>query len=165
MKAYITLIAMLLTISGMQAQLTGEWTVYSTQGGSTTSGTLSFSYTMGQPIVGTTTSGSLAFLEGFQVPETGTVGIEDELGVTVNLSVYPNPTVDQLSVELEGNLTETIHLQLFDATGRAIPGWSMEVREAGVVSRSVASLASGTYFLRLRKADGQPFKAIPIIKL
>ena len=165
MKKYSILIALLLALTGMQAQLTAERTIFSPSGGFTSSGSISFSYTAGEPQIGTTTSGTNSFLVGFQVPSDMTVGIEASLGQGVEVSIFPNPVSDEMYIEFEGNLSQTVYLQLYDAKGSVVEGYDFQVRQAGITSRNLSALTSGTYFLRLSREDGQLFKTLPLIKL
>jgi hypothetical protein len=165
MKKYTLLIAILLAFSGLQAQVTAERYVFASMGSFTTSGNLSFSATLGETLIGTTTSGTLNFLQGYQIPDEMSVGIESSLGPNIQVSVFPNPVVDDIYIQFEGVLNRPVQLQLFDAKGSAISGWAIEVREAGTVSRNIANLASGTYFLQMRQNDGQLLKTMPVIKL
>jgi len=165
MKKYSILIALLLALTGMQAQLTAERTIFSPLGGFTSSGSISFSYTAGEPQIGTTTSGTNSFLVGFQVPSDMTVGIEASLGQGVEVSIFPNPVSDEMYIEFEGNLSQTVYLQLYDAKGSVVEGYDFQVRQAGITSRNLSALTSGTYFLRLSREDGQLFKTLPLIKL
>ena len=126
---------------------------------------LCFSYTAGEPQIGTTTSGTNSFLVGFQVPSDMTVGIEASLGQGVEVSIFPNPVSDEMYIEFEGNLSQTVYLQLYDAKGSVVEGYDFQVRQAGITSRNLSALTSGTYFLRLSREDGQLFKTLPLIKL
>jgi hypothetical protein len=88
-----------------------------------------------------------------------TVGIND-LASNINFSVYPNPTVDYVTINLS-DLTGNYTVILFDASGR-------EIKQAVNLSSSqvvldMTSLKKGNYFVKV--ANGNKTSTKKIIKL
>ena len=69
-----------------------------------------------------------------------TTGIEED--PSVQISVYPNPVVDNLQVEIVGNISNGAVLELLDAMGR-----SLVVREMTEAGTMVFDLHTGGMFL------------------
>ncbi|GJM35199.1 MAG: hypothetical protein DHS20C18_42000 [Saprospiraceae bacterium] len=82
----------------------------------------------------------------------GLVGINDplkgELGTVVQ-SYYPNPTVDQLTIEHSFNANQPLTLRVLDVAGRQVGAIQYDKNElpAEQFSIDVAQYPSGTYFL------------------
>jgi len=77
-----------------------------------------------------------------------TIGL-DEIELLSNVSIYPNPTRDIVSVAINGSLDmENVNVQLFDMLGQSIP-----IQAENTLSNQfildISSLSSGVYFLRL----------------
>ena len=74
----------------------------------------------------------------------------DEENIFGNLSIYPNPAVDALFIELESKTSSNLNIQLFDLMGREIIRTS-EFTSVGVnrFRLQVENVPSGMYSLRL----------------
>lgn len=82
-----------------------------------------------------------------------TVGLNEILGVS-NYLLFPNPVSDQLSLRVDAIDATVFHVHVIDASGRtalALENWSA----SGTAHRSwdIATLALGTYMLRITSAD------------
>lgn len=79
------------------------------------------SYSVGQ-IFYTTVNGTTAYLsQGVEQPfEIQTVLGLDNFNVSLELSVYPNPTTDIIYLKVKESSFETLQYQLFDINGRLI---------------------------------------------
>ncbi|MGF1638439.1 MAG: T9SS type A sorting domain-containing protein [Cyclobacteriaceae bacterium] len=73
-----------------------------------------------------------------------------ELDARINVSLYPNPTVDWLVVSLEQG--QIYHLRIFDMHGRAIS--STAGFQNHQQSLDVSSLAPGSYLLNIESSEG-----------
>lgn len=69
----------------------------------------------------------------------GTIGIEEALAS--NVSLYPNPVVDQLTIECENEIS---YVQIYDLSGRLV-----KVVEGNATRISTQELASGVYAVRV----------------
>jgi hypothetical protein len=82
-----------------------------------------------------------------------TVGLNEIPGVS-NYLLFPNPVSDQLSLRVDAMDATVLHVQVLDASGRtalAFENWSASGRAHH--SWDIASLARGTYLLRITSAD------------
>lgn len=91
-------------------------------------------------------------LSSYSAPATfGTLLRVRKPEVALNeLSVYPNPASDKVSVKFNFNESKTSTLEVFDLSGRMVYSESIatEVGE-NIVELDLSSLSSGTYFLKL----------------
>jgi hypothetical protein len=154
-KKTITSIAfLLLGLGGLYAQESPT-----TAGGEATGTGGTASYSVGQVVYtsATGTNGSLA--QGVQQPYeiSTTVGIK-ETAITLELSVYPNPTSDYLTLKVEDN-TE-LNYQLYDLQGKVIENKKVS---STTTSINVENLSKAIYFLNVTK-NNRIVKTFKIIK-
>jgi len=121
-------------------------TAIATAGGE--SGTIS--YTVGQPFVETTQSAVGSLAQGVQQAYTITtteVGVA-ELAASVELSAYPNPVVDRLTLSV-ADTDVALRYTLTDNNGRTLA--TAEIADA-LTEIDMANLVPAVYFLRV--SDG-----------
>ena len=94
--------------------------VVSTAGshGETTSGSLT--WTVGEPVIETITDGTNTLTQGFQQSKLTVTAINDLKFPGIELSVYPNPTNNYLTIEVKTDKQRDLLLSLFDLNGRLI---------------------------------------------
>lgn len=145
-----------LCLTGAQAQES-----VNTSGGNASSGSGSVSYSIGQVVYTTNTSASGTLTQGVQQPfEIITLGADDVPQIQLTAMVYPNPTVQNLTLSiLEFDLTE-VEYSLFDMQGKIISNGKVTQTETEI---EMSLLASANYFLRVSKA-GTELKTFKIIK-
>ena len=87
-----------LGLTGLQAQ-----TSVNATGGNASGSGGSASYSVGQVVFTTNTGTSGSVVQGIQQPYEISVvtGIEQAKGINLELSVYPNPTTDYLTLEVK----------------------------------------------------------------
>jgi len=88
------------------------------------------------------------------------ISLDEALG----LKAYPNPFVENLSVELK-TITSGGKLQMFDTLGRLVDEKSLDKKPAGTYTLwlDTSHLAVGNYYLRLENGPGQ--KGLQVIKV
>ncbi len=121
----------------------------------------SVSYSYGQTFY-SVHSGTDAYLsEGVQQPfEISVVTLfEDEIALKINLSVFPNPTADNLNLRTE-NVQLPLTAILFDLNGRIIKESIITESETVI---SLTNLEASTYFLKLSNLEKE-IKTFKIIK-
>lgn len=116
-KTMLLMAFFLLSLTGLQSQET----VLTTGGNASGSGG-SASYSIGQVlytnIVGATGSVEHGIQQPFEISTF--VGIDDNLGISLSLSVYPNPTTDFLNLKVENEDYKNLSYQLYDINGRQL---------------------------------------------
>lgn len=79
------------------------------------------SYTVGQVIYTTHFGSNGSIVQGVQQPfEIQTLLGLDNININLQLSVYPNPTANLLSLDVKNYNFENLQYQLFDINGRII---------------------------------------------
>jgi len=69
--------------------------------------------------------------------------------------MYPNPTHDELNLEMNIAKTEVIRIQILDAVGHEVKQWQRTwSRGTHVESFSLKGLAAGNYILRIPTNHG-----------
>ncbi|MEM6805932.1 MAG: T9SS type A sorting domain-containing protein [Bacteroidota bacterium] len=151
MKNY-NLLFCLLVILGM-GNLRGqsfERTVIGPAGTTTTVANVNLSWTTGEMITKTVAAGSFILNQGFQQANpSNSTGIDEELAVKLDYKIYPNPSSDQLNIELESEVPLFLQLELIDMRGRKTPVASKDIDLMNTLSTSldVSILAKGNYQL------------------
>ena len=155
LKKTITSVAfLLLGLGGLQAQESPT-----ASGGEATGTGGTVSYSVGQVVYtsATGTNGSVA--QGVQQPFeiSTTVGI-NETSINLELSVYPNPTTNYLTLKTEDN--SELSYQLYDIQGKVIESKKVASNTTNI---SLDGHPTATYFLKVVK-DNQIVKTFKVIK-
>ena len=142
MKILISGAFLLLGIGALQALETVP-----ASGGEATGGGGTSSYSVGQ-ITYTTdngTNGSVA--KGVQQPyEISIVTGIEATNINLELSVYPNPTTDRLTLAVKDTELNNLKFQLYDLSGKLIQQDQLRDQSTQI---SMQSLSAGTYLLKV----------------
>lgn len=121
-------------------------------------GSLSFSLGQIDYVYANGSNGSVS--QGVQQPfEIFMLGTNEIPEITLELSIYPNPTIDILYIKNKNVALEFIY-QLFDVTGKLIASSTKMMRQDQI---DVSSFQSGTYILNI-KTNNNASKSYKIIK-
>lgn len=157
-KAKLTMSLLLgMSLSVVQAQQAPTAT-----GGSASGSGGSVNYSVGQIAYTTyfSTAGSVA--QGVQQPYELSVvtSMKEGNSIHLNLSVYPNPTSDFLTLKVDDAHMEGLSYQLCDATGKLLEDKKMISAEATI---SMLNLPDAAYFLKV-SSNTTEIKLFKIIK-
>ena len=143
-------------LSGLQAQKA----VLATGGDASGSGG-SVSYSVGQLVytINTGTGGAVA--QGVQQPYeiSAITGIE-ETGISLEMSVYPNPATKFVKLKVESKKLKKLSYQLYDINGKLLDS---EIIKGNETTINMGSLTPSTYFLRVVD-NNRVIKSFKIIK-
>ena len=116
-------------------------------GGNASSSSGSVSYSIGQVVYTSAEGDNGSINQGVQQPYTVDVitGIEHP---EIDLSVFPNPTQGQITLNIAIDRTESYSCSLFDATGRLVFAQD-KLNPATIIS--LEAFAVGTYTLSVSK--------------
>ena len=146
---------LLFCVAGATAQdVMMQKAVIAPAGGSSTDGTTTMTYTLGQPVVGTASNSQMTGTFGFwneqlQVSSvTGTVGA----GAIASITVAPAPLVDNGRVTLRITTAGALDVSLYNATGERVLELFRGNHEAGTITLPISTegLSSGAYFIAAR---------------
>ena len=98
---------------------------------------------------------------------TGTTGIKDlqnELNAYVEI-LYPNPTINELTIKHGFGVSENLLIRIFDATGRQVGAQRIAAQDMdnGIINLDVAGLQGGMYSLNF-VLGGKVLGSIPFVK-
>jgi hypothetical protein len=85
-----------------------------------------------------------------EVDYSSVINVLFELKTPTTVSFYPNPVTTLLNVEVSSNYDEpSLHLQLFDITGRIVLSQQLDMADTFTHSVAVNHLAKGTYVVKI----------------
>jgi hypothetical protein len=119
------------------------------------------SYSVGQitwnTFSGVTGSTAQGVQQPYEISIVTGIGITD--GITLECTVFPNPTKGMVKLVVNSTSIENLRFQLSDINGRLIQDKKIESRETGV---SMDNLVSAIYFLKvvLKNEEIKVFKII-----
>jgi hypothetical protein len=130
-------------------------------GGNATGSAGNVSYTIGQTFYTTQSTTTTSSTQGVQQPYeiSITSGLKETL-ISLNLSVYPNPTTDELTLKLDKTNVSGWSYQLLDAAGKLVKKQQITGKEEKII---MANLAAAQYFLRVLDGNKE-VKTFKIIK-
>ena len=116
-------------------------------------------YTIGQVVYTTATGTNGSVAQGVQQAYeiSVTTGV-NETSINLELSVYPNPTTDYLTLKVEK--TEGLTFQLYDLEGKVIESKKVVSNSSNI---SLEGQPTATYFLNIVK-DNKIIKTFKVIK-
>lgn len=121
----------------------------------------SVSYSVGQVVYSTNRGANGSVAQGVQQPYEISVvaGIEQATGIMLELSVYPNPASDFLTVKAENYDTDNLSYQLFDINGKLLESKKADGSETQI---EMKNLVPAIYFLKAieNKEEIKTFKII-----
>ena len=147
-----TLFIVFVLFSGiLSSTLTAQQTIPTT-GGDASSSSGSISYSIGQIGHTTTSSSSGSLAQGVQhAYEISVVsGVDSPQKIKLEISAYPNPTIDFLYLKIQNYNQSHLSYQLFDMSGKLIRKQDILYSETRI---SMESLATATYFIRVQEND------------
>jgi hypothetical protein len=150
MKKLIVLSAICLSAVFLKAQSLSPQVIASA-GAYFDNGTVSLSWTLGEPVIETHTSVNVILTQGFQQPDLLPVGIKNVSMEDLFIKMYPNPTFNIVKLDLKYSNTSTIDLQLVNALGQIIKTdkINVEKNKQNNFQFDLSELASGVYQVRL----------------
>ncbi len=151
MKQFITMLLMLLLAQvPLLAQVEQERSVLAAGGAEATSGSLSLSWTLGEPMTESHTASGLTVSQGFQQGGAGTTGTHDA-ALAYDVVVFPNPTAQTLYVTADA--PEPLVAELV-----ALDGKVLQTIELGFPTEtfaiSMATYPAASYFLVVKDEKG-----------
>jgi hypothetical protein len=148
---------LLFCTTAIQAQET-----ITTSGGNATGGGGTVSYTVGQ-VAYTTNKGATGIIaQGVQQPYEILVvtGLDEARGISLEISVYPNPTSDFLKLTIESYKLENLSYQLYNINGDVLQNGEIIGKETVI---QTGDLLPAAYFLQIRE-NQKELKTFKIIK-
>jgi len=119
-------------------------------------------YSVGQVVYTTNTDVSGTVSQGVQQPyEIFTVGIK-ETELNILLSVFPNPTAYNLTLQISDYNNEKLSYQLFDMQGKLLNNGQVIAQQVQI---NTANLPPATYFINVVNQENKKIQSFKIIKI
>lgn len=131
-------------------------------GGNASSSAGTVSYSVGQLVFNTTSGSTGSVSQGVQQPYEISVvlGLEEAVGINLNLYAYPNPTTDFITLKVVNDDNNQLSYQIFDTNGRLLANKKVAGNETNI---QLSNFVSATYFLKVFQNEKQ-VKTFKIIK-
>jgi hypothetical protein len=121
----------------------------------------SVAYSIGQVVYTTNTGSAGSVAQGVQHAfEIFTVGIK-ETELNISLTAYPNPTTENLTLQISDYNNEKLAYQLFDMQGKQISNGQVTAQQTQI---NMNGLPSATYFVYIVNRDNKKVQSFKIIK-
>jgi hypothetical protein len=150
------LLALGLFVTGAQAQEALPAT-----GGNASGSSGSVSYSVGQVFYYTLAGDNVTLLQGVQQPYEISVisGMENAGGISLDCMVYPNPTMDKLTMKVDSFDPGNLSFQLFTPNGKLLVNKKLTGKETTI---SLGNLMPGIYFLKVldKQKEIKTFKIV-----
>lgn len=146
-----------LGLTGLQAQ-----TSVNATGGNASGSGGTVAYSVGQVVYTTNTGTNGSVAQGVQKPfEISVVtAIEEAKGINLSVSAYPNPTTDNLTLEVKDFKLSTLHFQLYDMSGKLLQSEKITGNQTSIV---MSNLVPANYFVKVVQ-NNKEVKTFKIIK-
>jgi len=147
---------------GWEVQQTSAQTNVNTAGGNITGATGSVSYSVGQVVNSTITGTTGSVYTGVQLPyEISIISGIEQTGINLDFKAYPNPTVDNLFLEIDLNAqTPETYYSLIDNSGKVI-FYNKVIDNPTTIQ--LYEMIKGVYYLKISQND-KLVKTFKIIK-
>ena len=156
-KRFFTMCILILFVVFVQAQNTST-----ASGGEASGSGGSTSYSVGQVAYQTHTGTTGSVAQGVQQPYEISVvtGLEEAKGINLSILAYPNPTTDNLTLEVRDFELSALTFQLYDMNGRLLQTEKITGNLTGI---EMGRFVPATYFVKIAQNNSE-VKTFKIIK-
>lgn len=134
--------------------------VISTAGTSFSNSSSILEWTLGEPVTSTLSNSSTILSQGFHQPNLLVTTIDNAV-TNYSLTLFPNPTVDFVQLQIQNLANEIILIDLFTIEGKLLQ--SQQINSSANLQIDMSNYHSGTYLLSL-KNNSDKIKSYQIIK-
>ncbi len=132
-----------------------------TSGGEATGSGGTASYTIGETVYTTNSNGSGTVAQGVQhAYEIFTVGLPSS-AFDISLRIFPNPTVDNLTLQISNFNQENLSYLVYDMQGKLVANGDIESAETQI---SVGEYQAAAYFIHVVDQNNEQVQTFKIIK-
>ena len=135
--------------------------VVASSGNTASAGGYTLAWTLGEPVIETFTGSNNILTQGVHQTNLFVTNLQDFNLPGLQVTVYPNPTGDFLTIEITSQETEIFHYALSDITGRRILLKKMLTLSE---KTDMSSYVSGIYLLQVLNSRFEHVKVCKIIK-
>jgi hypothetical protein len=162
MRTKILTLTIMMFFSVFAFAQTVERQVISSSGSNYEGANYIVSSTVGEVITGTATTSTYILTQGFQQGFFTVSKLDEE--IQVNYSVYPNPVVNTLNIELFAQKSTSLNISIFDIKGVAIDKKTENINGRTIIQSDFSNLPNGTYIIRISDLTNNTVKNLQIVK-
>lgn len=130
-------------------------------GGDATGSGGTVAYSVGQVVYTSNTGSDGTVDQGVQhAYEIFTVGIK-ETALNISLTAFPNPTTENLTLQINNYSNEKLSYQLFDMQGKQLNNGQITAEQTQI---NMNSLPTATYFINVVNQENKKVQSFKIIK-
>lgn len=121
-------------------------------------------YTIGEVIVPTFKQRNNSLTQGFNQPSNLIVSAVQNVNAAFTLNTYPNPTQDLVNIDITGQLTAPLIVEMYNEQG-AIVNPDILQNDESRIRFNMQDFASGFYSVRLINKADNSFSTVKIVKI
>lgn len=130
-------------------------------GGDATGSGGTVAYSIGQAVYTTNTGSNGSVAQGVQhAYEIFTVGT-NETALNISLTIFPNPTTENLTLQISNYDNEKLLFQLFDIHGKQLNSGQVTAQQTLI---NMNGFPSATYFINVVNQENKQVQSFKIIK-
>ena len=157
----IILIFVGLFLTNLAISQTASPELVSSAGESFNNSTYQLDWSVGECVTATHTTNEFIITQGFhQDRYVITTAIQNLQNAIINISVFPNPTTDIISLQIENSKTKNLQYTLTDISGKILQNKEIE---SNIEQLDFSTFTNGIYFLTV-KQENQIIKSLKIVK-
>ena len=155
----IILLVVALAMTNLAISQTTSPELVSSSGDSFSNATYQLDWSVGECVTATHSAGDYVITQGFH-QNTYVITTVEDLRAEIEMTVYPNPTSDFISLKVESSKAENMRYTIIDFTGKVlqISDFSSDIEQI-----NFSNYAVGTYFISVME-NNQLIKSFQIIK-
>lgn len=137
--------------------------VISSAGGYDTTNNVKVSWTVGEVVTETATDGNNTLTQGFHQTNLTVTQVEEELIKNENysLNIYPNPAVNNVTIEITADNFETLQYELNDNNGKLLLKSNFKTKLENI---DFTNYQPSIYYLRVYSSNGSFNDTYRIVK-
>ena len=157
---FMAVVAITINAQSLERQVIG------TAGGTFVGNSLLVTSTVGESVVKTFTTGTVLLTQGYQQAESNSTTIE-EVEVTANYKLFPNPTVGNATLELVTKNTDAdVSIIIYTVDGKLIYSKSLTLYSdiKSSVQIDLSNQANGVYYINILDSKSELSEVIQLLK-
>ena len=144
----------LLTAALLWAGLSQAQESFNTSGRNITGSGGSFAYSVGQVVYTTNIGSTGKVAQGVQHTYEIFTLVHEEPALRISLTVFPNPTTENVTLQVSDYNNEKLTYQLFDMQGRQLSNAQITAQRTRI---NMSSLPPAVYFIHVANQDQKKF--------
>lgn len=125
---------------------------------------ITLSWTIGEGVIETFSNNEIVLTQGFQQPSLKVTLIDESDNINFQLNLYPNPTKDFLTIEMQSENEIACTAELFDMSGKLLLRRLLKGSELKEII-DLTNYSSNMYILRIIDKKNKLLKSYKVQKI